>query len=240
MADSTTFSLRHNANRAAEKVIAAGTAPSLDYGIKTRDDGRFEIVWKTQAATTEEVEAEIVTASAAAEERPEAAGNDPAAEADRAVATDRIAEIDQHPGRIVSGPALEERLAAMDEGKATAEPAADPWPRGARVQVRISKRRIRHGTIDYRVDANHWRVVIDGAPAGISLLYTGADLSASDAPPPRTRDQGRKEAAGCTGALRASDEVFRGRRAGRKGRYASEADRHLKGEPALSKAFRPA
>jgi NAD(P)-dependent dehydrogenase (short-subunit alcohol dehydrogenase family) len=31
-------------------MIANGTAPAVDYGFKTRDDGRFEIVWKTAPA----------------------------------------------------------------------------------------------------------------------------------------------------------------------------------------------
>jgi hypothetical protein len=43
-------------------LIANGKAPAVDYGIRPRDDGRFEIVWKT-APTTGEVEAEIVTAA---------------------------------------------------------------------------------------------------------------------------------------------------------------------------------
>jgi hypothetical protein len=39
---SSTFSTRNNAKRAAEKLLAAGTAPALDYRIKERQDGRFE------------------------------------------------------------------------------------------------------------------------------------------------------------------------------------------------------
>jgi len=64
----STFSTRSNARRAAEKMITAGTAPAVDYGIKPRDDGRFEIVWKTgngTPATTGEIETEITTATAA-------------------------------------------------------------------------------------------------------------------------------------------------------------------------------
>jgi hypothetical protein len=41
-----TFTNRSNARRAAEAMITNGTAPAVDYGIKPRDDGRFEIVWK--------------------------------------------------------------------------------------------------------------------------------------------------------------------------------------------------
>jgi hypothetical protein len=50
MDDTASFSSRGNAKRAAEKMIANGTAPAVDYGFKTRDDGRFEIVWKTAPA----------------------------------------------------------------------------------------------------------------------------------------------------------------------------------------------
>src|SRR5580704_10422751 len=62
----SSFTARNNAKRAAEKMIANGKAPAVDYGIRPRDDGRFEIVWKTVPATGE-VEAEIATAETAAE-----------------------------------------------------------------------------------------------------------------------------------------------------------------------------
>jgi hypothetical protein len=50
----TTFSSRSNAKRAAEKAIAAGSAPSIDYGIKERASGRFEITWHDRAAEARE------------------------------------------------------------------------------------------------------------------------------------------------------------------------------------------
>src|ERR1700730_7051285 len=67
--DSTasSFTARNNDKRAAEKMIGNGKAPAVNYGIRPRDDGRFEIVWKT-APTTGEVEAEIATAATAAED----------------------------------------------------------------------------------------------------------------------------------------------------------------------------
>jgi hypothetical protein len=43
----TSFSTRSNAKRAAEQMIAKGVAPAADYGIDRRDNGRFEIVWRT-------------------------------------------------------------------------------------------------------------------------------------------------------------------------------------------------
>jgi hypothetical protein len=47
----STFGTRSNARRAAEKMITAGTASEVDYGIKPRDDGRFEIAWKSSPTT---------------------------------------------------------------------------------------------------------------------------------------------------------------------------------------------
>ena len=64
-AQCSSFSTRSNAKRAAEKMIANGKAPAVDYGIRPRDDGRFEIIWKatTAAPTTEVVEAELTAAA---------------------------------------------------------------------------------------------------------------------------------------------------------------------------------
>src|SRR5215831_2636201 len=46
-------------------MIANGKAQAVDYAIRPRDDGRFEIIWKaTRAAPrTEEVEAELTAAT---------------------------------------------------------------------------------------------------------------------------------------------------------------------------------
>src|SRR5271163_287495 len=62
----SSFTLRKNAKRAAEAMIRKGTAPAVDYGIEPSDNGRSEIVWKIAktAPTTDEVETEIVEASA--------------------------------------------------------------------------------------------------------------------------------------------------------------------------------
>src|SRR6267378_7738970 len=43
----SSFSTRSNAKRAAGQMIAKGVAPAADYGIELRDNGRFEIVWRT-------------------------------------------------------------------------------------------------------------------------------------------------------------------------------------------------
>src|SRR5205823_5415574 len=70
-ATASRFTLRKNAERAARTMIRKGTAPAIDYGIKSSDDG-FEIVWKIAktAPTTDEVETKIAEASA---EQPAAA-----------------------------------------------------------------------------------------------------------------------------------------------------------------------
>jgi hypothetical protein len=83
MDDTASFSSRSNAKRAAEQMINKGTSPALDYGIKARDNGRFEIVWKTADAkaspTTTEVATEIAAACDEAEAMWARAGFDPAA-----------------------------------------------------------------------------------------------------------------------------------------------------------------
>jgi hypothetical protein len=58
--EQTTFTQRNNAKRAAERMIDKGTAPSIDYKLHEREDGRIEIVWKAgEAPTTEQIEQEI-------------------------------------------------------------------------------------------------------------------------------------------------------------------------------------
>src|SRR5437762_4041567 len=76
----SSFTARNNAKRAAEKMIANGKAPAVDYGIRPRDDGWVEIVCKT-ARTTGEVEAEIATAASANEATSDAPPNAGAEEA---------------------------------------------------------------------------------------------------------------------------------------------------------------
>jgi hypothetical protein len=136
-----TFTLAKNAKRAAERMIDAGTAPSIDYGIRALENGRFEIVWPTgESPTTAEIEEEI---AGVADAEPE---TDP------------------------------------DAWKQT-----NPWPAGTRVSVAISKKRARAGIVDYRVDRDHWRVVLDGAAGGISNLYKGDQLSTTDVAVPEPK-----------------------------------------------------
>jgi hypothetical protein len=87
MNDTASFSSRSNAKRAAEKLIANGTAPAVDYGFKTREDGRFEIVWKTAEAKTSPTTGEVEAELAAACEQAETSWSD-AGEADAASMTE--------------------------------------------------------------------------------------------------------------------------------------------------------
>jgi len=58
----SSFAARGNAKRVAERMIANGTAPAVNYDIRLREDERFEIVWNT-APTTGDVEAETAAAA---------------------------------------------------------------------------------------------------------------------------------------------------------------------------------
>src|SRR5215472_5957525 len=61
---------RSNAKRAAEKMITDGTAPAIDYGIKPREDRRFEIKWKTNPAPATEAELTAFTETATGDGEP--------------------------------------------------------------------------------------------------------------------------------------------------------------------------
>lgn len=138
MPDSTTFSTRSNAKRAAEKAIRDGASPSIDYKLHTHEDGRVTIVWKASEVDTPEQggqEIERVTNNSDKEDQAEHVG-------------------------------------AEDNGF-----GPDPWPPGTRVQVSLSKRRVRQGTVDYQVDQQYWRVFLDGEPH-TSSLCRGDQLSA--------------------------------------------------------------
>jgi hypothetical protein len=110
------FSSRSNAKRAAEKAIADGTAPSVDYGIKPTDEGRFEIVWKTAsgtsaASTTEQVEAELAEA---------------ATEPEQAADTAEPADPTNEPAEGGSAPTAAPAAPAVAAETPAAEAALDP------------------------------------------------------------------------------------------------------------------
>jgi hypothetical protein len=84
-----------NAKRAADQMIAKGTTPAVDYGIEPRADGRFEIVWKTGLSTAEFAETAKAQANQAskaeAEDWPNTAATKDEVETEIATATARLA-----------------------------------------------------------------------------------------------------------------------------------------------------
>src|SRR6202035_4452036 len=133
----SSFTARNNAKRAAEKMIPNGKAPAVDYGIRPRDDGRFEIVWKT-APTTGEFETEIATAATAAED-----------------STNPLLSVNEDPSDAPPNAGAEEVAAATDnEPAASSVPASsaperdNKWPDGTRVMVRNKPRSWSEATID--------------------------------------------------------------------------------------------
>ena len=102
----TSFSTRSNAKRAAEQMIAKSVAPAADYGIERRDNGRFEIVWKTALT------------SAAFAETPGAQANH--------TCEDHMLEKAEGEGRPNTGPSTDEVEAEIVTAGATANEAAAP------------------------------------------------------------------------------------------------------------------
>src|ERR1700722_14446708 len=144
--DSTasSFTARNNAKRAAEKMIANGKAPAVNYGIRPRDDGRFEIVWKT-APTTGEVEAEIATAATAAEDghyntNPCLSVNEDPSDAPPSAESGKAAAVTGSEPTVSSVPNL---CVAPERDK--------KWPDGTRVMVRNKPKSWSEATIHTRL-----------------------------------------------------------------------------------------
>jgi hypothetical protein len=158
--DAKTFSNRSNAKRAAETAIGSGTALSIDYKLHAREDGRFEIVWVT---ASEEASGDADPfARIYASEESEAFANEPA-----------NAEGEPDPGP------------THEEAEAADNPVTDPFPKGTRVRVaiagQISRKKYKLGTVEDRVGASQWRVLIDGEPS--AGVYTCGQLSLPEAEP---------------------------------------------------------
>jgi hypothetical protein len=162
------FSNRGNAKRAAETMIARGTAPAVDYGIKPSDDGRFEIVWKT-APTTGEVETEVATAAIEDGHR----------------STNPCLSINSDPSHgTTNAEAGETAAAIVDEAAALSDRAfsatelENKWPDGTRVVMVRKRKSRREATIVGRLDAHYWRAEYSGGGSG---MFENADISAYDA-----------------------------------------------------------
>ena len=166
----SSFTARNNAKRAAEKMIANGKAPAVNYGIRPRHDGRFEIVWKT-APTTGEVEAEIATAATAAE--------------DGHYSTNPRLSVHEDPSDAPRDAGVEETATATgNEPAASSIPASgaperdNKWPDGTRVMVRNKPKSWSEATIYTRLDAEYWRAQY---PSGGTGMFKEGDIRAYDA-----------------------------------------------------------
>src|ERR1700730_5565530 len=153
-------------------MIANGKAPAVDYGIRPRDDGRFEIVWKT-APTIGEVED----------------------------STNPRLSVNEDPSYAPPNAGAEEAGAATGNEPATSSvPASggperdNKWPDGTRVMVRNKPKSCSEATI-YTLDAEYWRVQY---PSGGTGMFKEGDIRAYDAErdAKRARQPRRVKAAG--------------------------------------------
>ena len=176
-ATASNFSNRSNAKRAAEKMIAKGTAPTIDYGIKPSDDGRFEIVWKTALTTAEFSETAEAQANQAnwnhKLEKAEAEGwlnTDPTTdELETEIATASVT---------ADEPATSGEPALSEPAPITAQPEPEnKWPDGTRVMVR-KRQSWREATIVSRLDPGYWRVEYPGGGTG---MFKEPDIRAYEA-----------------------------------------------------------
>jgi hypothetical protein len=178
MTESTTFSSRSNAKRAAEKAIEAGTAPSIDYGIKQHASGRFEIVWKDRA---EEARARLGM---------------PPAEADGDELKERFdsweSETQEDKVETEIAEAAADTSVDVSDGEQT---MADRFPPGTRVIVQESKRKRRAGAVDYRVDATSCRVKFDGPHPSVLCRYNQLTLDDGSEPLPAEKAPRKRRAA---------------------------------------------
>jgi hypothetical protein len=179
MNDTGSYTARKNAKRAAEKLIANGKAPAVDYAIWPRDDGRFEIIWKATRAepTTEEVEAELTAAT------------ETVTDSGRADPTPNQGEIDAQPvdtgePRGFDKAAPEIARAETQSEPTSAEPQHDPFPAGTWVTVRQGRHKTSVGQVRQRIDEEHWRVHLLGKPEEWTILATAAQLSCAEEPTP--------------------------------------------------------
>ena len=190
----SSFTARNNAKRAAEKMIANGKTPAVDFGIRPRDDGRFEIVWKT-APTTGEVEAEIATAATAAEDghyntNPCLSVNEDPSDAPPSAEAGKAAAVTGSEPTVSSVPNL---CVAPERDK--------KWPDGTRVMVRNKPKSWSEATVHTRLDAEYWRVRY---PSGGTGMFKEGDIRAYDAErdAKRARQPRRAKAAGPRAASR--------------------------------------
>jgi hypothetical protein len=162
----SSFTVRGNAKRAAERMIANGTAPAIYYDIRPREYGRFEIVWK-DAPTTGEVEAENAAAAPAPDHETGHYSSNP------------LLSINSD-SNYVAPKADETAATTAYESAASNAPASretatdDRWPDGTRVMVR-NRRSWREAAIVGRLDRGYWRAEFPGGGSG---MFKEADIRA--------------------------------------------------------------
>src|SRR5580704_9068237 len=188
----STFTARGNAKRAAERMIANGTAPAIYYDINPREDGRFEIVWK-DAPTTGEVEAE----NAAAAPMPDHENGHYSSNPLLSINSDsNYVAPKAQTDEIAAATAYE---SAASNTPASRETATDnKWSDGTRVMVR-NRRAWREAAIVGRLDRGYWRAEYPGGGSG---MFKEADIRVYDAErdakpakqPGRARATGPKKA----------------------------------------------
>ena len=167
----SSFAARRNAKRAAERMIANGTAPAVNYDIRPREDGRFEIVWK-DAPTTGEVEVENAAAALAPDHENGHYSSNP------------LLSINSDSNYVAPKAQTDETAAttayesAASNAPASRETATDnKWPDGTRVMVR-NRRSWREAAIVGRLDRGYWRAEFPGGGSG---MFKEADIRAYDA-----------------------------------------------------------
>jgi hypothetical protein len=177
----SSFSTRSNAKRAAGQMIAKGVAPAVDYGIE-RDNGRFEIVWKT--ALTSAVFGETPGAQAK-----QTCGDHMLEKGEGEVRLNTGPSTDEVEAEIVTAGTAANEAAAPSEPRSLAPALSEPapiaaqpepenkWPDGTRVMVR---KRISWGeaAIVSRLDLGYWRAEYPGGGSG---MFKEADIRAYDA-----------------------------------------------------------
>ena len=169
-ATASSFTTRSNAKRAAEQMIAKGTAPTVDYGIKP-SNGRFEVVWKTALTAPEFAE----TAEAQTNQASKAEGEDwPNTAATTEEVETKIATVTASADE----PAASGEPAPAEPAPVTTQPKPEnKWPNGTRVMVR-KRKSWREATIVSRLEPDYWRAEYPGGGSG---MFQRADIRAYDA-----------------------------------------------------------
>lgn len=186
------YSDRSNARRKAKQMITAGTAPANDYDVEPIENGRFAIVWKTEA------EPEPVNADPAVEAEPEP--HTRTMKLSEAAAGEMIeaAELANTPigqANRASDPASaeddDEKIAPEDESEAAASPAdADPFPAGTEVEVRRVPSRIR-GVVTQRLGDGSYEMTVSFDADHLRLPSVAGERAARAAKTPRATSEAR-------------------------------------------------